>query len=108
MACWVRWQGLVLPAGVIGCLLVLIVPLPAGLLDVLLAANIAAALIVLLTTLHVRTPMEFSLFPTLLLTTTLSRLVLNVASTRLILTGAPRGGAAWRVGRCGPSDPRLW
>ena len=92
MACWVRWQGLVLPAGVIGCLLVLIVPLPAGLLDVLLAANIAAALIVLLTTLHVRTPMEFSLFPTLLLTTTLSRLVLNVASTRLILTGAPRGG----------------
>ncbi len=92
MACWVRWQGLVLPVGVIGCLLVLIVPLPAGMLDVLLAANIAAALIVLLTTLHVRTPLEFSLFPTLLLTTTLSRLVLNVASTRLILTGVPHGG----------------
>lgn len=84
-----RWQGLILPLGVIGCVLVMVVPLPAALLDVLLAANIAAALIVLLTTMHVRTPLEFSLFPTLLLTTTLSRLVLNVASTRLILTEVP-------------------
>lgn len=84
-----RWQNLILPVGMIVCLLVLIVPLPAGLLDLLLAANIAAALIILLTTLAVKTPLEFSIFPSLLLVTTLSRLVFNVASTRLILTAAP-------------------
>lgn len=87
----VRWQNLVLPAGIIASLLVLIVPLPAGLLDLLLAANIALAVIVLLTTLAVKTPLEFSIFPSLLLVTTLGRLVLNVASTRLILTAAPTG-----------------
>ncbi|HPM80934.1 MAG TPA: flagellar biosynthesis protein FlhA [Candidatus Anammoximicrobium sp.] len=84
-----RWQNLVLPVGIVVCLLVLIVPLPAGLLDLLLAANIAVAVIILLTTLAVKTPLEFSVFPSLLLVTTLSRLVLNVASTRLILTAAP-------------------
>ena len=62
--------------------------MPAGLLDLLLAANIAVAVIILLTTLAVKTPLEFSVFPSLLLATTLSRLVLNVASTRLILTAA--------------------
>ena len=86
-----RWQNLILPAGIIASLLVLIVPLPAGLLDLLLAANIALAVIVLLTTLAVKTPLEFSIFPSLLLVTTLARLVLNVASTRLILTAAPSG-----------------
>jgi flagellar biosynthesis protein FlhA len=83
-----RWQNLILPLGVIACVLVLLAPLPPALLDVLLAANMAAAIIILLTTLSVRTPLEFSVFPTLLLATTLSRLVLNVASTRLILTQA--------------------
>jgi flagellar biosynthesis protein FlhA len=92
MAYLVRWQGLFLPVGIIVCVLVMIVPLPAWLLDLLLAANIAGAVIILLTALHVRTPLEFSLFPTLLLTATLSRLVLNVASTRLILTNAPHDG----------------
>lgn len=92
MAYLVRWQGLFLPVGIIVCVLVMIVPLPASLLDLLLAANIAGAVIILLTALHVRTPLEFSLFPTLLLTATLSRLVLNVASTRLILTKAPQDG----------------
>ena len=86
-----RWQNLVLPAGIIASLLVLIVAVPAGLLDLLLAANIALAVIVLLTTLAVQTPLEFSVFPSLLLVTTLGRLVLNVASTRLILTAAPSG-----------------
>ena len=92
MAYLARWQGLFLPLGIIGCVLVMIVPLPAALLDMLLAANVAVAVIILLTALHVRTPLEFSLFPSLLLTTTLSRLVLNVASTRLILTNAPQAG----------------
>lgn len=78
----------VLPLMIIGCLLVFIVPLPGWTMDLLLAGNIAIGLVVLLTTLHIRTPLEFSVFPTVLLATTLARLVLNVATTRLILTKA--------------------
>jgi len=81
-----RLQDLVLPLGLIASVLVIIVPLPPELLDVLLAANITVSVIVLLTTIYVRTPLEFNIFPSLLLATTLGRLVLNVASTRLILT----------------------
>jgi len=79
---------LILPIGIIGCVLVIIVPLPPGLMDVLLSVNITVAIVVLLTTVYVRTPLEFSIFPSLLLATTLFRLVLNVATTRLILTRA--------------------
>ncbi len=81
-----RWQDLVLPLGLIASVLVIIVPLPPAALDILLAANVTVSVIVLLTTIYVRTPLEFSIFPSLLLATTLGRLVLNVASTRLILT----------------------
>lgn len=83
-----RYRDLVLPLGIIGCLVVILVPLPPALMDLLLAANIAVGVIVLLTTVYVATPLEFSIFPSLLLATTLARLVLNVATTRLILTGA--------------------
>lgn len=74
-------------------------PLPPLIMDVLLAANITLAVIVLLTTIQVKTPLEFSIFPTLLLTATLGRLVLNVATTRLILTraGSNATGAAGGV-----------
>jgi flagellar biosynthesis protein FlhA len=61
-------------------------------MDVLLAANITVAVLVLLTTIYVRQPLEFSVFPSLLLATTLARLVLNVATTRLILTRAGSDG----------------
>jgi flagellar biosynthesis protein FlhA len=87
-----RWQDLVLPLLLIASVLVILVPLPAHAIDVLLAANIAISVIVLLTTVYVRTPLEFSIFPSLLLATTLARLVLNVASTRLILTRAGEDG----------------
>lgn len=83
-----HWQDLVLPVAIITSVLVILVPLPPALLDVLLAANLTISVIVLLTTIYVRTPLEFSIFPTLLLATTLGRLVLNVATTRLILTHA--------------------
>ncbi len=86
------WQDLVLPVGIISSVLVILVPMPALLLDLLLSANITAAVIVLLTTIYVRTPLEFNVFPSLLLATTLGRLVLNVASTRLILTRAESDG----------------
>ena len=87
-----RIQDLVLPVGIIASVLVILLPLPAELMDVLLACNIAIAVIMLLTTVYVRTPLEFSVFPSLLLATTLLRLVLNVATTRLILTRAARDG----------------
>jgi flagellar biosynthesis protein FlhA len=77
---------LILPVGIVASVLVIMVPLPPSLLDGLLVANITVAVIMLLTTIYVRTPLEFSIFPSLLLATTLFRLVLNVATTRLILT----------------------
>ncbi|MCA9230416.1 MAG: flagellar biosynthesis protein FlhA [Planctomycetales bacterium] len=83
-----RGQDLILPIAIIASVLVILVPLPPALMDVLLAGNITIAVIVLLTTIYVRTPLEFSIFPSLLLATTLARLVLNVATTRLILTRA--------------------
>jgi flagellar biosynthesis protein FlhA len=89
---WSKINEFVLPVAIIGCLLVFLVPIPGALLDVLLAANIAIGLVILLTTLHVRTPLEFSVFPTVLLATTLARLVLNVATTRLILMKADTVG----------------
>ena len=87
-----RWSDLILPVGIIASVLVIMVPMPAPLMDILLSANISVAVIMLLTTIYVRTPLEFSIFPSLLLATTLGRLVLNVASTRLILTRAGSQG----------------
>jgi flagellar biosynthesis protein FlhA len=83
-----RYRDLVLPVGIIACLVVILVPLPAPLMDLLLAANIAIGVVILLTTIYVATPLEFNVFPSMLLATTLARLVLNIATTRLILTGA--------------------
>jgi flagellar biosynthesis protein FlhA len=87
-----RGQDLILPLAIIASVLVILVPMPPALLDVLLSGNITLSVIVLLTTIYVRTPLEFSIFPTVLLATTLARLVLNIATTRLILTHAASGG----------------
>ena len=87
-----RSLGLIVPIGLIGAVVALIAPVSASVLDLLLAANITAAVLILLQTLQVRRPLDFSVFPTLLLGTTLARLVLNVASTRLILTDASADG----------------
>ena len=81
-----KYRDLLLPVALISCLGVILVPLPAALMDLLLAANITISVIILLTTIYIRTPMEFNIFPALLVTTTLARLVLNIATTRLILT----------------------
>ena len=76
---------LAVPIGVVGIVLLLVVPIPAGLLDVLIIVNILLALVILLTTMFVKKPLDFSVFPSLLLVATLFRLGLNVASTRLVL-----------------------
>ncbi len=81
-----RYQGLILPVAVAAMVLVILVPLPPGLMNVLLMGNIALAVVILLMTVFVAGPPEFSVFPSLLLGVTLLRLVLNLAATRLILT----------------------
>jgi flagellar biosynthesis protein FlhA len=85
-------RNLILPLCIVASVLVILIPLPTAVMDLLLAINITMAVIVLLTTIYVSTPLEFSIFPSVLLATTLGRLVLNVASTRLILTRAETEG----------------
>ena len=80
-------RGMVFPLAFIGLLVVLLVPLPTWMLDVLLVCNLMLSVLVLVTTIYVKSPLEFAVFPSLLLAITLFRLVLNVATTRLILTG---------------------
>jgi flagellar biosynthesis protein FlhA len=83
-----RVVDLLLPLVISASILIIFVPLPTVLMDAFLSMNIAIAVIILLTTLFVTKPLDFSIFPTILLATTLFRLVLNIASTRLILTRA--------------------
>ncbi|MFB3131840.1 MAG: flagellar biosynthesis protein FlhA, partial [Rhodothermales bacterium] len=78
-------------SSVVFILLVMIIPLPTFVLDMLLATNITVSLAVLLTAFYANRPLEFAIFPGLLLMTTLFRLSLNVASTRLILSQADAG-----------------
>ncbi|WP_241771244.1 FHIPEP family type III secretion protein, partial [Acidisphaera rubrifaciens] len=80
-----------LALGVIALLSVLILPLPTVLLDIGLALSITAAVLVLMVALFLQRPLDFTSFPTLLLLTTLLRLSLNVATTRLILSHGPEG-----------------
>ncbi len=79
-------SNLMLTAGIVLILAVMILPMPSFLLDTLLVMNISAALLVLFVTLFILRPMDFSVFPGLLLILTLFRLSLNIASTRLILS----------------------
>ena len=79
---------------IIVIILMLIIPLPAFILDLMFVINIALSLIILLTTMYIKDALEFSVFPSVVLITTLFRLSLNVSSTRLILTN---GGDAGQV-----------
>jgi len=83
-----------LAAGVVGILMVMTVPLPAPLMDLLLAVSVTSAVLILLVATSTTSPLEFSVFPSLLLITTLLRLSLNVASTRLILSHGNEGPSA--------------
>ena len=82
---------LLMAIAVIGILSVMIVPLPPVLLDITLTLSITLSILILLVALYTQKPLEFSVFPSLLLITTLFRLSLNVASTRLILTEGHAG-----------------
>ncbi|MFM8952687.1 MAG: FHIPEP family type III secretion protein [Planctomycetaceae bacterium] len=83
-----------LPAAILLAVLVVLAPVPAPIVDLLLAANLTISVLALLGALAARTPLEMSVFPTFLLGATLVRLVLNIATTRLILSRAAIDGAA--------------
>src|SRR5690606_1125360 len=86
-----RSSHLFAPAAAISVVLLMVLPLPPLLLDVLLSIDIGLAVVLLLTAVYVREPIEFSVFPSLLLVLTMFRLALNVASTRLVLLNGGEG-----------------
>ena len=94
----IKRTDILFASGLITILVILVLPLHKYILDLFFAGSIAFSVLILLTTLFIQKPLEFSAFPTILLITTMIRLSLNVASTRLILTNGHEGGhAAGRV-----------
>ncbi|MEO0635130.1 MAG: flagellar biosynthesis protein FlhA [Pseudomonadota bacterium] len=91
---YARRADILLAVGVMTILVILIMPLPAMLLDVFLAISIILSVMVLMTALFIQGPLEFSAFPTVLLIATMLRLSLNLASTRLILSEGHNGTSA--------------
>ncbi|TFE24412.1 flagellar biosynthesis protein FlhA [Cohnella luojiensis] len=85
--------------GVIGIVLMMVVPIPAGLLDILLILNISIAIMILLIAMNTQDALHFSIFPTILLLTTIFRLALNVSTTRLVLSKADAGHVVETFGR---------
>jgi len=90
-AAWAKRGDIALALGIITILVVLILPMPAMILDGLLAISIILSVLVMMTALFIHTPLEFSAFPAVLLIATMLRLALNLASTRLILANGHEG-----------------
>ncbi|MEZ4520605.1 MAG: flagellar biosynthesis protein FlhA [Thermomicrobiales bacterium] len=86
-----RYSDIFLAFGVILIIAMMVIPLPPSMLDVLLTTNISLGLVVLLVSMYIISPLEFSSFPSLLLIATLFRLALNISSSRLILTEGDAG-----------------
>jgi flagellar biosynthesis protein FlhA len=83
--------GIGIPVGLISILAMMILPLPPVILDVLFTFNIALSLVIVMAVFNVRRPLEFAIFPTVLLLVTILRLALNVASTRVVLMHGHEG-----------------
>jgi flagellar biosynthesis protein FlhA len=88
---WIARGDVALASGAVGIIVLLILPVPAFMLDLLLAISIASSVLILMTALAMRRPLDFTSFPTVLLVATLYRLGLNIASTRLILSHGHEG-----------------
>ena len=86
--------ALAVPMGILVLFVLMVLPIPTLLLDILLVFNIAMSVAILMVALNSRKPLDFSAFPTVLLFATLLRLALNVASTRIVLVNGHEGGAA--------------
>jgi len=91
---YLKRSDLALAIGIMAILIVLILPLPRWLLDICLAFSLSFSILILMTAVFIRKPLEFSSFPAILLITTMMRLALNLASTRLILGHGNEGTAA--------------
>ncbi|MBP9019992.1 MAG: flagellar biosynthesis protein FlhA [Syntrophobacterales bacterium] len=91
---WTKNTTMMMAGCVIGVLLIMMIPIPTIVLDILLSLSITLSIIVLLLSMYVLRPLDFSIFPSILLILTLFRLSLNVASTRLILLHGNEGTAA--------------
>lgn len=89
-----KHKDILFAAGVIGILMMLLFPVPTGLLDLMLSLSIAISVLILMTVLFIERPLDFNSFPTILLIVTMFRLALNIASTRLILSEGHNGTAA--------------
>jgi flagellar biosynthesis protein FlhA len=89
-----RPRDVLVPAGIVGIVFLMIIPVPPFLLDIFLSLSMTVAIVVLLVSVYMVRPLEFSVFPSVLLTTTLYRLSLNVASSRLILLRGSEGADA--------------
>src|SRR4026207_2443267 len=89
-----RNLNMAVPLAVVGGVLIMILPVPPILLDVLISTNITLSVITLIVTMYITRPVQFSVYPSLLLLLTLFRLALNVSSTRLILLHGNTGTAA--------------
>src|ERR1700733_991488 len=89
-----NWREFAVPIAVLGIVLAMIAPLPPFLLDILISANITLSVVVLLVSLYITKPVEFSVFPPTLLLMTLFRLALNISSARLILLNGNTGTSA--------------
>jgi flagellar biosynthesis protein FlhA len=87
-------SAMALPVGIFALLALMVLPIPALLLDIFFVLNIAISIAVLMVALNARRPLDFSSFPSVLLFATLLRLALNVASTRVVLVHGHEGGAA--------------
>lgn len=92
-----QWQILAGPILILLILSMMVLPLPAFILDLLFTFNIALSIMVLLVAMFTQRTLEFAAFPTILLFTTLLRLALNVASTRIIFDGRAYAAAAGKV-----------
>lgn len=86
-----KHSDILLAGAVIGIVTMMVIPIPSGLLDIFLAFNMGLAVTIVLVSLYMKEPLEFSVFPSLLLILTLFRLSLNISSTRLILLNADAG-----------------
>ena len=89
-----NWSDIGVPLAVLGVVIALIAPVPRFLLDILIVTDIMLSVVVMMVSMYIRKPVEFSVFPTTLLLLTLFRLSLNISSTRLILMDGNTGTSA--------------
>ena len=93
-----KQTDIMMAIGIVGIIMMMVLPIPPVVMDILLAMSITFALLILLMTLYINRPLDFSVFPSLLLVLTLYRLSINIATTRLILLNGHTGtGAAGNV-----------